>query len=58
VVEYVVAVFLVMAIAFAFVRAFQHPDGVDFGWLAIGFLITAVWLLPTLLTAAHSRPAP
>lgn len=51
--QYVAAVFLVAAVVFAFIRAFQPSESIDFGWLAIGCLIVAVWLLPTLLAAGR-----
>jgi hypothetical protein len=56
--EYVAAVFLVCAVAFAFCRAFTYGDGVDFGWLAVGCLIIAVWLLPVLLDVGRAAAAP
>lgn len=57
--QYVAAGFLIAAVVFAFIRAFQPSETVDFGWLAVGCLIVAVWLLPTLLVAGHATaPAP
>jgi hypothetical protein len=53
IVEYVTAAFLVCAVAFAFLRAFQTEDSIDLGWLAVGCLIVAVWLLPELLVVAR-----
>jgi hypothetical protein len=49
VIEWIAAAFLVCAVAFAFLRAFQTEDSIDLGWLAVGCLIVAVWLLPELL---------
>jgi len=51
------AVFLVLAAAFAFIRAWQGGE-LDFGWLAIGCLITAVWLIPHLLVVGRLAATP
>lgn len=56
-IEWIGAAFLVMAVAFAFLRAFQTEDSIDIGWLAIGCLIVAVWLLPELLVVARLHSA-
>jgi hypothetical protein len=55
---YVTAVLLVIAVAFSFMRAFQGGEGADFGWLAIGLVILAVWLVPTLTGAANAASRP
>jgi hypothetical protein len=49
---YAAAVFLICAVAFSTIRAFQDEDGVDYGWLAIAAVIAALWLMPVLQAVA------
>lgn len=46
--EYLTAVLLLIACLFAFMRAFQNSGEVDFGWIAVGLVIAALFLAPSL----------
>ena len=55
--DWLVVALLAMAVVFAFLRGLgtSGPDGrLDFGWVAISFVIFAVWFLPTLWRLRNS----
>ena len=57
VVEYVAAVFLLIAVVCAFLRGFGVDTGRGHaGWIAVGCLIVSVWLLPALLVVGRLHP--
>lgn len=56
--EYATAVLLLIAVGFAWLRAFQLPDGIDFGWIAIGLVVAALLLVPALRDVADVISTP
>jgi hypothetical protein len=56
VVALITAVLLLCAAGFALLAAFNREAAVDFGWVAVGCVIAAIWLTPALLVVGRLHP--